>query len=110
MKHLVAYTGARSGGLHKVLSTQSSIFEEQELTSVVEYSASYKLEDDEWFYLEDFSSRNYSNDFVAKSSPLSTTGLNQLEVNNFKKIKYLCYEEGEVKFFQKVLPSSPHIA
>ncbi|WMN64909.1 hypothetical protein [Vibrio parahaemolyticus] len=105
MKHLIAFAGARSGGLHKVLSTTDEIFAQQDLTNRVAYSPSTNLDDDEWFYIEQFSEKGYENDFVAKPSPINTTTLNQLPVEKFEKIKYLCCEEGTKKYFQKLLPS-----
>lgn len=105
MKHLIAFVGARSGGLHKVLSTTDEIFAQQDLTNRVAYSPSTNLDDDEWFYIEQFLTKGYENDFVAKPSPINTTALNQLPVEKFEKIKYLCFEEGSKKYFQKLLPS-----
>ena len=54
MAYLVAFTGARSGGLYKVLATNDEIFEAQDLTNKVEYSPATNLDDGEWFYIEDF--------------------------------------------------------
>ncbi|GLT16560.1 hypothetical protein GCM10007938_03360 [Vibrio zhanjiangensis] len=105
MKHLIAFAGVRSGGLHKVLSTPDEIFAQQDLTNRVAYSPSTNLDDDEWFYIEQFSGKGYENDFVAKQSPINTTTLNQLPVEKFEKIKYLCCEDGTKKYFQKLLPS-----
>lgn len=105
MKHLIAFAGARSGGLHKVLSTTDEIFAQQDLTNRVPYSPSTNLDDDEWFYIEQFLEKGYENDFVSKPSPINTTTLNQLPVEKFEKIKYLCCEESTKKYFQKLLPS-----
>ncbi len=105
MEYLIAFVGSRSGGLHKVLSTSEDIFELPDLTNFVPYSPSTNLEDGEWFCIDDFLSTSYSNDFLSKTMPLNTTTLNQLPVDKFSKIKYLCVERGDKKLFQKMLPS-----
>lgn len=105
MKCLIAFTGLRSGGLHKVLSTNDEIFSQQDLTSLLVYSPSTILDENEWFFIDQFSTAGYENDFVTKASPINTTTLNQLSVDDFGKIKYLCYEHETKKFFQKLSPS-----
>ncbi|ELG4678012.1 hypothetical protein RAL73_003634 [Vibrio cholerae] len=105
MKHLIAYTGARSGGLHKVLSTNEEIFTPQDLTNRVMYSPSTNLDENEWYYIEQFSTKGYKNDFIAQPVPMNTTRFNQLPVDKFVKIKYLCCEGNGKKFFQKLSSS-----
>jgi hypothetical protein len=105
MVHLVAFTGTRSGGLHKVLATNNTIFETQDFTSRVAYSPATNLDTGEWFYIGDFIAKNYENDFINRSSPINTTSLNQAPVDKYKSIKYLCCEIGTDKYFQKFLPS-----
>ncbi|MGD1448246.1 hypothetical protein [Vibrio harveyi] len=105
MNHLFAFTGSRSGGLQKVLSSDKEIFVQQDLTNTVAYSPSTLLEEGEWYCLGDFSSKGYQNDFVAKQGAINTTTFNQLPVKNFTKIKYLCSFDGTKKVFQKLLPS-----
>lgn len=105
MKHLIAFTGSRSGGLHIILSTNDDIFSPQTLNHTVPYSPSTILDDGEWFIIDSYSTTGYSNDFIAKESPLNTIGLNQLPVDKFEKIKYMCSEDGHIKYFQKLSPS-----
>ena len=92
MKYLFAYLGRRSGGLKKVLSTEEELFEDLDLSSIAPYSASYKLEEEQWFCLEEFSSNNYQNSFISADSPISTVDYHQIQVDEYQKIKYLCYE------------------
>lgn len=106
MKHLVAYLGVRGGGLQKILSTNSSIFDIQDTSYSQEYDPAYKLEDEEWFFITNFKEKNFNNDFIDKASPLTTTSLNQIAENNYKKIKYLAYEDNGYKYFQKILTSN----
>lgn len=106
MKHLVGFLGDRSGGLQKILSTNSSIFDNQDTSTSQNYEPAYKLEDDEWFHIDNFKARNFNNKFIDKSSPLTTTSLNQLAENNYKKINYLAYEDDGCKYFQKFLSSN----
>lgn len=106
MKHLVGFLGDRSGGLKKILSTNSTIFDAQDISASQAYDPAYKLEDEEWFTIASFKATDFRNSFIDKPSPLTTTSLNQLEVDNYKKIKYLAYEHDGHKYFQKFLPSN----
>ena len=105
MTYLLAYTGSRSGGLQKVLTSDDSIFDIPNLDNTYAYSPATNLDDDEWFVIEDFSNSDYPNDFVSRATPLNTTSLNQLPVDKYSKIKYLCSEQGDYKLFQKFVPS-----
>lgn len=105
MTYLLAYTGPRLGGLQKVLSTDAAIFDVPDLGSTFEYSPATTLDDGEWFTIENFSDSGYENDFMAKSMPINTTSLNQLAVENYGKVKYLCSEQGQYKLFQKFVAS-----
>ncbi|UKA03604.1 hypothetical protein [Photobacterium damselae] len=105
MTYLLAYTGSRSGRLQKVLSSDSSVFDLPHLDNVYEYSPATHLDSDEWFIIENFSASGYPNDFVSRDTPLDTTSLNQLPVDKYRKIKYLCSEQGDYKLFQKFVPS-----
>ncbi|PME09152.1 hypothetical protein BCV44_04620 [Vibrio cyclitrophicus] len=105
MTHLLAYTGPRLGGLHKILSTDSTVFEVPNLESTFEYSPSTTLDVGEWFVIENFTDCDYKNDFVSKSIPINTTSLNQLPVDKYAKITYLCSEQGQYKLFQKFVSS-----
>jgi len=105
MKHLIAYVGVKSGGLYKVLTAKKAIFNVQNLKLCKPYTPTYKLEDDEWFFIDKFKNRDYDNAFINNNST-STTALNQLEEKKYPKIKYLCCEDTNFKYFQKVLPSN----
>ncbi|MEC6830479.1 hypothetical protein VXS06_01715 [Photobacterium toruni] len=105
MTYLLAYTGSRSGGLQKVLSSDESVFDIPNLDNTYAYSPATSLDNDEWFIIENFSDSGYPNDFVSRATPLNTTALNQLPVGDYAKIKYLCSEQGDYKLFQKFVPS-----
>ncbi|PSU88979.1 hypothetical protein C0W42_11650 [Photobacterium kishitanii] len=105
MTYLLAYTGSRSGGLQKVLTSDDSIFDIPNLDNTYAYSPATNLDNDEWFIIENFSDSGYPNAFVSRVSPLNTTSLNQLPVDKYCKIKYLCSEQGDYKLFQKFVPS-----
>lgn len=106
MKHLIAFIGSRSGGLQKVLSTNATIFNAQDTSSSQIYTPTYKLEEGEWFSITEFKDKGFDNDFIDKSSPLTTTSLNQLVEGDYHKIKYLSFEDTGIKYFQKMLSSN----
>lgn len=70
-----------------------------------EYDSDYKLEEDEWFYIPDFKSSDYSIDIINTCS--SSVEYNAIENNDLKRIKYLIafqkYENNtSYWFFQKI--------
>jgi len=100
MNYLVAKTKGIKGDTLKVLSSDESIFDLPNISENKEYTASYKLEDDEWFVLKKFSESNYKNDFIVKS--FSTTDLNQIKPDQYSKINFLCSIQNDVHIFQKM--------
>lgn len=105
MEHLFAYLGSRSGGLTKALSTNDELFLPQALDSSVPYSPATLLDEGEWFSVDGFTNRGFKNTFIETNSPINTTDYNQIPVNDYQRIKYLCCESGGLKYFQKFVSS-----
>lgn len=102
MNYLIAKSGKH---YRKVLSQAMNILDPFDHTqlSVVGFSTSYKLDEEEWFKVEAFSHK----DFYIEQCEInySTTSLNQISNEEFEKIRTLCILQGEIKFFQKITPS-----
>lgn len=98
MKHLLAKVGRK---FCKVMSSNEIFFNEPDLSKVINYNPSYKLEDDEWYYIDNFLSKDFKNGIIEKR--FTTTSFIQLALDEFPNVRYLCAKQGEVFYFQKML-------
>ncbi|MGZ4928562.1 MAG: ATP F0F1 synthase synthase [Halobacteriota archaeon] len=90
--------------IFKLLSDKT-LFENEVITPgmCVDYSADHNLDEDSWFKIEQFSSKQYcipllKVDFVPAE-------YDELSRSQFPKISYLCAIQGDDYYFQKVTPS-----
>ena len=104
MNYLLAKIKGRNGGIYKVLSNGNEFFETpDDLTNLKKYDPGYKLEEDEWYSINNFSSEDYSLDILNKK--FASTDYNQLSMSDYDKIEYLCAYQSGVYFFQKISPT-----
>lgn len=103
MNILVAKMKRKSGGVQKVLSSEEKIWKFPKNVSFQEYEPSYKLENDQWYKLEDFSENEFENGIVEEN--FDSTDLDQISVEDFGNIKYLCAVQGNKYYFQKITAS-----
>ena len=100
MNHLIAQTRGKKKGLYKVLSNQSVFDLPDDLDNPKAYDSDYKLEDDEWFHIPQFSTTDYCIDLLKKT--FNSTEYNQIKTADFKNISYLCAYQSGVYYFQKL--------
>jgi len=100
MNHLLAKTKGRNGRLFKVISNEEIFELPDDLDNPIEYDSDYKLEDDEWFAIEDFSEQEYSIDFIERR--FVSAEYNQIARTDYSNINYLCAYQSGIYYFQKV--------
>jgi hypothetical protein len=103
MNHLVAKAKSRKGEFFKVISDEEIFELPGDLDNSIKYDVDYKLEEDEWFAIESFSEQEYCIDFLKKT--FISTDYNQMLVENYNKIEYLCSFQTGVYYFQKLSSS-----
>jgi hypothetical protein len=103
MNHLLAKTKGRNGDYFKVISNKEIFELPDDLNNPKEYDTDYKLEDDEWFAIENFSEKEYFIDFLTQR--FISTDYNQIAVGDYSKIDYLCSYQTGVYYFQKLSSS-----
>jgi hypothetical protein len=103
MNHLLAKTKGRHGDYFKVISNEEIFELPEDLGNQIEYNSDYKLEDDEWFAIENFSQQEYCIDFL--KNRFISTDYNQIPVDDYGIIDYLCAYQSGVYFFQKLSSS-----
>ena len=101
--YLLAGMKGRGSEICKVVSSRAALIGRTDLSDTRSYVSSYKLDDGEWFHLDEFSTRPFSN--VLTSAAVSTTDLNQITAPKFDKIKYFCFLQGNFRIFQKAFPA-----
>lgn len=101
MNCLIAKTTIRSRSIVKVLSDQEVFILPDNLDDAVYYAPETLNEDNQWYKLADFSSKEYCLDFLTEEF----NSANYAEVINsdFLKVSYLCsYQESRFFYFQKL--------
>lgn len=100
MNHLLAKTKGRNAGFLKVMSDERDLFDIPEFSDSQPYSPAYKLDDGEWYKLDNFLSRDYENGLIENT--FNSTDYNQIIRQQYSKINYLCSKQGDFFLFQKM--------
>lgn len=103
MNHLLAKTRGRNGGYFKVISNSEIYVLPDDLDNRREYDSDYKLEDDEWFAITEFSEKEYCIDFLTRR--FISTDYNQLPRAQYTNIEYLVAYQTGYYCFQKLTSS-----
>ena len=105
MDYLVAKTKGKRGSFYKVLSDQTTFEDIPDFTNSREYDNEYKLQNDEWFVVDQFSQQQYCLDFVRDE--FVATNYSFLSKEQYSKIDYIVsvQSDGNVFIFQKITPS-----
>lgn len=100
MNHLLAKTKGRNGEFFKVISNEQIFELPDDLDNPIEYNSDYKLDDDEWFAVENFSEEDYCIDFL--TNRFISTEYDQIGRDDYNNINYLCAYQTGIYYFQKV--------
>ena len=103
MNFLLARLKGRDSQIWKILSQQANLFTIPDLSHLHIFEPSYKLEDGEWFLLDNFSTLGFQNPLIG--STFNSTVLVQLPQDKYKNIQYFCCKQEEYYLFQKVTNS-----
>jgi len=103
MNHLIAKNKRLNGDYYKVMSDQAIYTIPVDLINKIPYEATYKLEDEEWFIIEQFTEKEYCIDFLRKT--FISTDYNQISLKDYNNIEYLCSYQNDFYLFQKVSDS-----
>ena len=97
--------GKVKSGYRNILSQENKILDQLNTDSIndVEFDPSYKLEDDEWFYITDFSKRNFFIDLCKED--FSTASLGQIANNEYDEIQCIVIFQDGQRHFQRITSS-----
>ena len=102
MDYLVAKTKGKRGAFYKVLSDKTTFEDIPDFASSREYDDEYKLQDDEWFVVNQLSQQIYCMDFVKNN--FVATNYSFMPKDKYGKIDFIVsvQDEGNVFVFQKI--------
>jgi hypothetical protein len=103
MNHLLAKTKGRNGDFFKIISNEEIFELPGDLNNPIEYNSDYKLEDDEWFAIENFTEMDYCIEFLTRR--FISTDYGQIAKVDYNKIDYLCAYQTGIYYFQKISSS-----
>lgn len=105
MNYLLARVKDRKEKYRKVITMDSSFYEcPENLSNNHEYTPSYKLENDEWYSISDFSKKEFCNEFI--NNELDTTAYKVLDKAELCDVIYLCALQDDICYFQRVFKHS----
>lgn len=101
MNCLIAKTTIRSRPIVKVLSDQEVFTCPDNLDDAVDYAPETLNEDNQWYKLADFSSKEYCIDLITEE--FNSANYAEIVNSDFLKVSYLCsYQGGRFFYFQKL--------
>lgn len=100
MNHLMAKTKGETGGFLKILSDKIIFAKPDDLKNSKSYEPNYKLEDDEWFMIKEFTSQKYCIDFLKEN--FVSAEYKQIKVREYVNVEYLCSVNIDEYYFQKI--------
>lgn len=104
MNHLFAKEKGRMGQYAKLLSDRNIYTLPKDLNNAVEYDASYKLEDGEWYMISKFSNQDFCIDLL--KNPIDSTDYASIEKKVLNNLEFICsYQDGNEFYFQRILKS-----
>jgi hypothetical protein len=103
MNYLLAKTKGKNGDFFKVISDCHIFNLPEDLSNIVEYNSDYKLDEDQWFGITEFSKKPYCIDFLTRH--FVSTEYNQITILDYSNIAYLVEYQTGVYYFQKLSSS-----
>ncbi|MDB4236568.1 hypothetical protein N9810_00555 [Flavobacteriaceae bacterium] len=104
MNHLLAKKTGRKGEYVKMISDEDIFNIPNDLDNPHEYDTDYKLEDDEWFGIKDFSETDFCIDLL--TTDFNSAEYNQISLADYNRLKYLCsYQDNRYYYLQKLSKS-----
>lgn len=106
MNYLIAKKKRTNNTYNLVLSQEDRIYEiPNDLVNIKQYDTNYKLEDDEWFGITNFSNSNYCIPLL--NQDFNSAEYHQIVTNQYKNVKFFCsYQDEDDYCFQKFIYSN----
>lgn len=103
MNHLLAKIKGTEKQIFKIMFHDDTFFDMPTWTQAHDYTPNYKLEEDEWYKMEQFPTLGYSNSLLGET--INSTNYNQLHESKYNDIVYFCSQQTNYLLFQKMVAS-----
>lgn len=104
MDHLLAKVSDRTEKYRKLLSGIKVYSKIEGLDKALKYDVAYRLEEDEWYVIEKFSSQKFDNELLVEK--MDSTDYKMVNKVEPEKIDYICaYQDEDEFYFQKISKS-----
>lgn len=101
MNYLLAKKKRTDNTFFHILSQENNIYELPNLDFPKNYGVDYKLEDEEWFGISNFTNTNFCTIDLLKQE-FNSAEYHQIKNNEYNKVKYFCtYQDGNDYCFQR---------
>ena len=106
MNYLIAKKKRTNNTYFLVLSQEDRVYElPNNILNIKAYETNYKLEDDEWFGIENFSNSDYCIQLLTQD--FNSAEYHQIGNNQYNAVKFFCtYQDDDVYCFQKFIFSN----
>ena len=99
MNYLLAKLNKNSTELFKVMTSNERFFELPALSETHDFSPQYKLEDEEWYHFENFSTLEFKHELI--NSEFDGINYSQISKESYRDIYYFCSKQENYFLFQK---------
>lgn len=104
MDYLISKTRGVNGSYYKILSDETVFDNTYEFNNARAYDDEYKLKDDEWFVVEEFSTKEYCIPLLQEE--FIPTSYSYMRKDDYKKIDFVVsIQSDNLYLFQKITPS-----
>lgn len=100
MNQLLAKTKGKDGNYFKVISDEVIFNLPKDLDKPVKYQPDHKLDEDSWFAIDEFSTKEFCIPFLQKK--FISTEYVQIEKKYYNSIDFLCAHQAGIYYFQKI--------
>ena len=100
MNYLMTKTRGRGSVDFIIMTSHVGFYQQPVISNTLSYNDEYKLQDEEWFVLENFSQKGYCWDLLR--NPFDATAYSNLPRNSYPNINYLYAVQERLYYFQKI--------
>lgn len=101
MNYLLAKKKNTSNTFYRILSQENKIYELTNLDSIRTYDVDYKLEDEEWFCISNFTNTDFC-DIKLLKQDFNSAEYHNIKNDEYNKVKYFCaYQDNDDYCFQR---------
>ena len=104
MNHLFAKVNDRKNK-YRILLSDVTVYENIDLSNVIEFQPSHSLDEEQWFYINSFSKKSYCIDLLKKEAINSVDYLELSKVNPEKILYLISYQDENIFYFQRAYQS-----